>query len=325
VTAEIRVLSTGGTIASTDAAEGATPTLSGDDLVAGADLPPDPEVSVEQVSQVPGFGMDTGIVADIGRRVRDATDVAGVVVTHGTDTMAESAYYLDAGLDPDTPVVFTGAQRRPDEVGADGPANLRTAVAAAAHPELRDAGGVHLAFNEEVHAARDVVKAHSSKLETFTSPGKGPVAVRTRRGFRFFREPGSRSTHVPGLESDATVATVTSGLGVGGGPVERLVDEVDGLVVAGTGLGNVTPGLADAVDRALDDGLPVVVASRCHAGGVDGVYGTAGGGKRLAERGVLPADDLPPWKARLKLLLALEAADEPADIAEFFTDCDAAA
>ncbi len=324
MTAEIRVLSTGGTIASTDAAEGATPTLSGDDLVAAADLPSDPEVSVEQVSQVPGFGVDTGIVADIGRRVREAADVAGVVVTHGTDTMAESAYYLDAGLDPDTPVVFTGAQRRPDEVGADGPANLRTAVAAAAYPELRDAGGVHLAFNQELHAARDVVKAHSSKLETFTSPGKGPVAVRTRRGFRVHREPGSRSTHVPGLDSDAAVATVTSGLGVGGGPVERLLDEVDGLVVAGTGLGNVTPGLADAVDRALDDGLPVVIASRCHAGGVDGVYGTAGGGKWLAERGVLPADDLPPWKARLKLLLALEAADEPAGVAEFFTDRDAA-
>ena len=324
MTDKVRVLSTGGTIASTDAAEGATPTLSGDDLVAAADLPSDSEVSVEQVSQVPGFGVDTGIVADIGRRVRDAADVAGFVVTHGTDTMAESAYYLDAGLDPDTPVVFTGAQRRPDEVGADGPANLRTAVAAATHPELRDAGGVHLAFNEELHAARDVVKAHSSKLETFTSPGKGPVAVRTRRGFRFFREPGSRSTHVPGLDSDATVVTVTSGLGVGGGPVERLVDEVDGLVVAGTGLGNVTPGLADAVDRALDDGLPVVIASRCHAGGVDGVYGTTGGGKRLAERGVLPADDLPPWKARLKLLLALEAADEPAGVAEFFTGRDAA-
>ena len=324
MTAEIRVLSTGGTIASTDAAEGATPTLSGDDLVATADLPPAPEVSVEQVSQVPGFGMDTGIVADIGRRVRDAADVAGFVVTHGTDTMAESAYYLDAGLDPDTPVVFTGAQRRPDEVGADGPANLRTAVAAARTPELRAAGGVHLAFNEELHAARDVVKAHSSKLETFTSPGKGPVAVRTRRGFRFPREPGSRSTHVPGLDSDATVATVTSGLGVGGESVRRTLDGVDGLVVAGTGLGNVTPGLADAVDRALDDGRPVVIASRCHAGGVGAVYGTPGGGKRLAERGVLPADDLPPWKARLKLLLALGAADEPAGVAEFFPDPDVA-
>ena len=167
-------------------------------------------------------------------------------------------------------------------------------------------------------------KAHSHRLETFTSPGKGPVAVRTRRGFRFFREPGSRSTHIPGLDSDATVVTATSGLGVGGDPVERLLDGADGLVVAGTGLGKVTPGLADAVDRALDDGLPVVIASRCHAGGVGGVYGTAGGGKRLAERGVLPAGDLPPWKARLKLHLALDAAADPAGVAAFFPDPDAA-
>ena len=319
-TPEIQVLSTGGTIASTDAADGATPTRTGDELVASADLPTDVEVSVEQVSQVPGFGMETGIVDDIARRVSDVgtDDVDGFVVTHGTDTMAESAYYLDAGLDPDAPVVFTGAQRRPDEVSADGPANLRTAVAAATHPEVRAAGGSYLAFNEELHAARDVVKSHSHKLETFESPGKGPVAVRTREGFRFHREPGSRSTHVPGLGSDATVATVTSGLSVGGGPVRQVLDEVDGLVVAGTGLGNVTPGVADAIDEGLEHDIPVVVASRCHAGGVNGVYGTAGGGKQLFEKGVLPADDLPVWKARLKLLLALEAADRSADVSDFF-------
>jgi L-asparaginase len=317
-TPTIRVLSTGGTIASTDAADGAKPTRTGDELIESADLAADFDLSVEQVSQVPGFGMDTGIVDEIARRVRDAGTVDGFVITHGTDTMAESAYYLDAGLDPDTPVVFTGAQRRPDEVSADGPANLRTAVAAATHPDIREAGGASLAFNEELHAARDVVKSNSHKLETFTSPGKGPIAVRTREGFRFHREPGSRSTHVPGLGSDATVATVTSGLGVGGGPVRQLLDEVDGLVVGGTGLGNVTPEVADGIDRALDRDIPVVVASRCHAGGVNGVYGTAGGGKQLFETGVLPADDLPPWKARVKLVLALDAADRPADVSEFF-------
>jgi L-asparaginase len=232
--------------------------------------------------------------------------------------MAESAYYLDAGLGPDAPVVFTGAQRRPDEVSADGPANLRTAVAAALHSDVRDAGGVYLAFNQELHAARDVVKSHSHKLETFQSPGKGPVAVRNRAGFQFHRDPGSRSTHVPGLDSDATVATVTSGLGVGGGPVRRVLDGVDGVVVAGTGLGNVTGGLADGIDEALDRDIPVAMVSRCHAGGVNGVYGTAGGATQLFERGVIPAGDLPPWKARLKLMLALAAADRPAGVAEYF-------
>ena len=317
-TPRVRVLSTGGTIASTDAAGGATPTRAGDELVKSAALPVDVDVSVEQISQVPGFGMDTGIVDDIAESVRDAGAETGVVVTHGTDTMAESAYYLDAGLDPDVPVVFTGAQRRPDEVSADGPANLQTAVAAALHADVRDAGGVYLAFNQELHAARDVVKSHSHKLETFQSPGKGPVAVRNRTGFRFHRDPGSRSTHVPGLGSEATVVTVTSGLGVGGGPVRRVLDEVDGLVVAGTGLGNVTGALAGAIDEALDQGIPVVMASRCHAGGVNGVYGTSGGAKQLFERGVLPGGDLPPWKARVKLLLALAAADRPAGVSEYF-------
>jgi L-asparaginase len=111
---------------------------------------------------------------------------------------------------------------------------------------------------------------------------------------------------------------VTSGLGVGGGPVRPILDEVDGLVVAGTGLGNVTTELAELIDEALDRGVPVAIASRCHAGGVNGVYGTAGGGRQLSEKGVLPADDLAPWKARLKLVLALEAADRPVGVSEYF-------
>lgn len=113
------------------------------------------------------------------------------------------------------------------------------------------------------------------------------------------------------------MATVTSGLGVGGEPVRRLLDGVDGLVVGGAGLRNVTQGVADAIDRALEREIPVVVASECHAGRVNGVYGTSDGGKRLFESGVLPADDLPPWNARVKLLLALGAVDESAGVSEY--------
>jgi len=318
----LHVLSTGGTIASTAGEDGATPTVSGNELLDSVpDLGTEADLTVEEVTQVPSFAINIDAFTVVIQRIREegSERVDGVVVTHGTDTMAEAAYYLDVALAADVPVVLTGAQRRPDELSADGPANLRAAVSAAAHPDLRKASGVYVAFNEELHAARDVVKSHTHKLETFSSPGKGPIAVFERGGIRFHREPGSRSTHIPALEPETTVEMIQSGLGVRGAQVERALDAgVDGLVVAGTGLGNVTPGMAGALDRAVNQGVPVVLTSRCHAGAVGGVYGTVGGGKRLLENGLIPADDLPSWKARLKLMLALEAVDQPADVRKYF-------
>lgn len=207
----VHVIATGGTIASTEREGGAAPTLDGDALV---DTVPGlaGEVTVESVAAKPGFDMDPETVADVGDRARAiADDVAGVVVTHGTDTMEESAYYLDLTL-PGVPVVFTGAQRRPDEVSADGPANLRTAVRAAAHERVSD--GVYLAFNDELHAAREVTKAHTAALETFTSPESGPVARFTRSGVRWHREPRSETPALPEERTDATVPVVLSGFGV---------------------------------------------------------------------------------------------------------------
>jgi L-asparaginase len=233
--------------------------------------------------------------------------------------MEESAYYLDLTLDVDVPIVFTGAQRRSDEVGFDGYANLLGAVRAGTYERFRAAGGVYLAFDDEIHAARDVTKTHTSRLGTFRSPGKGPVASVTREGLRFVREPGSRSASLPALETDAEVAMVETGLGVGAGQLERALDAgVDGIVVEGTGLGNVTAPLGNAVRDAIDSGVPVVVASRCLAGNVAAVYGTEGGGHTLREHGAISAGDLPAHKARLKLMLALAAADDSRGVREFF-------
>jgi L-asparaginase len=227
--------------------------------------------------------------------------------------MEESAYYLDLTLAA-VPVVFTGAQRRPDEPSADGPANLLTAVRAAAHDRLTE--GSFLAFDDELHAARDVTKAHTAALETFTSPNRGPVARFSRGDVHWYREPRSESASMPVERTDATVPIVHSGSGVGASGFERAVESgADGVVVAATGLGNVTSALGDAI---ADARLPVVVASRCHAGPTEPVYGTPGGGQSLADAGCLFAGDLPPWKARLKLALALSAAGAPGEAGEFF-------
>lgn len=316
----VHVISTGGTIASTAGEGGAAPSLSGDELVEAApDVGEYADVTVEEVARSPGFDVDLETMAAVRERAAAvAEEAAGVVVTHGTDTLEETAAFLDLTLSG-VPAVVTGAQRRPDEPGADGPANLLAAVRAAAHPRIE--GGAYVAFNDELHAGRDVTKAHTHRLDTFRSPTAGPVAALQRDAVRFYREPGRRSVHVPEAGVGADVEVVVSGAGVGDRQVHSAVEAgVDGLVLAGTGLGNTTADLGDAVGEAVDAGVPVVVTSRCHAGATGAVYGTPGGGVTLAEHGAIAGDDRQPWNARIKTVLALGHADDPEGVRSVWTD-----
>ena len=339
----VHVVATGGTIASTADEDGATPSLSGEDLVdAVPELGAEASLSVESVSQTPGFDMDFETMVAVGERARaaveDGTDA--IVVTHGTDTLAETAYFLDLTLSLPVPVVVTGAQRRLDEPSSDAPANVLAAVRAATHRRVDE--GAFVAFDDELHAARDVRKVHTHKLAAFASPNDGPVATLTRDGIlpsrarqgssraersdgvRFHREPRSESVHVPAASTDARVELVVSAAGVDGAQVERAVDAgADGIVVAGTGLGNTTGELGEAIANAVESGVPVVLTSRCAAGSTGAVYGTPGGGKTLQDAGAIPGGDLAPWKARVKLALALGTVDEEegADtVREFFAE-----
>lgn len=306
----VAVLATGGTIASTGGAGEATPTEDADALLeAVPELGEVADVESEEVARVPSFELRFETVFDLAERAREvASEVDGVVVTHGTDTMEESAYHLDLALELDIPVVFTGAQRRPDEVSADGPANLVTSFRAAAHDEIRS--GVYIAFNEELHAARDVTKAHTRKLETFESPDKGPIAQFTRDDVRLYREPGSYSESIDALRTDKTVSIISSGQGMSDRQLRFAIEKGDdGIVLNGFGLGNTSETLSHAVRDAIDGGIPVVVTSRSHAGPLSAIYGN-GGGETLRSHGAMSGDDLPAHKARIKLLLALEAHDD---------------
>jgi L-asparaginase len=323
MTPRVRVLSTGGTIASTrDGPDGATPVRSGEALVETVpELDANADVTVEEVAQSPSFGLDFATLFDL----RDAIDSAaadgtdGVVVTHGTDTMEESAYFVDLITEEEVPVVFTGAQRRPDQLSADGPANLLAAVRVASHDRTIEAGGTYVVFDDEIHAARDVTKAHTRGLGAFQSPEKGPVAAIEADEIRFFREPGTETGTYPAEPPLPTVRIVTSGLGVGPAGVDAaLADDVDGIVLEGTGLGNTTAGIGEAVAEAIDGGTPVVVTSRCHAGAVRPVYGTPGGGAALADYGAIFAGDLTTHKTRIKLAVVLATGKSPAAVVDAF-------
>jgi L-asparaginase len=317
------VVSTGGTIASTSSDEGATPTKEGHELIdAVPELEEYSTIDVEQIAQVPSFEMDRETLETIGHRVKeiDADDsVDAIIITHGTDTMEETAYYLDVALQPETPVFLTGAQRRPDEVSPDGPSNLLTSFQAAAAFNNRMGEGVFIAFNEEIHAAQSVTKTHTSKLETFTSVDTGPVATMTHSGITIHREPQSETDHIPTCSVDSAVYTIASGIGVTGDLIDSAVEhDADGFVINGTGLGNVTRGLGNRIKKCTGEGIPVIVASRCLEGQTAPVYGSVGGGEKLREYGALFADDLSTQKARIKLMLALNACEDREEIQQFF-------
>lgn len=309
---DVLILSTGGTIASTAGEEGARPTEAAEDLVAAVPGLRN-RIVLKQLAQRPSPDMDFELLNDL--RERAAAHDAGVIVTHGTDTMAESAFYLDLVHDWEQPVVLTGAQRRPDQPGADGPANTLAAVTVAEEPAVRSAGGVYICLNGEVHAARDAVKAHTWRPDTFESPGKGPVAAVAPDGLERYRELGSYSTTLPDAEApDGDVPIITTGIEVERRQIDRAVEAgADGIVLQTTGLGNAPKPVAESVSDAIDAGVPVVVTSRCHAGRVAAVYG-GGGGYALQQHGAVLAGDLPAQKARIKLLLALSAAAPVPDV-----------
>lgn len=327
------VVACGGTIASEPDADGAVPAKDGSDLIDAVPGVTDyATVSTREACTQPGFDVRWrdlfAVVAAMQAAVTEGAD--GIVVTHGTDTLTHTAYALDLLTDLPVPVVVTGAQRRLDEPSSDVPANLTLAVRTAA--DDRFSPGVHVAFDDEIHAGRDAVKTHSNALSTMGSPASAPVATTTRSAMRLLREPRRGVAREPLCAPDGpldasapeaaaamvpAVPVIHSGTGVSGAGIERAVAaDVGGIVLEGTGLGNVTGAIGDAVAEAVPR-VPVVVAGR-PAGPTEPVYGTRGGAVTLADHGVVFAGDLPAAKARVGLALGLAAAVPRASLSELF-------
>jgi L-asparaginase len=305
------VVSTGGTIAMRpDPATGKlVPAVSGEELVDMLGWPDAPPLELDDFASVPSFDMHGDLVVELADRVREhcrREAVAGVVVTHGTDTMEESVYVVDRLLDSDAAVVFTGAQRAADEPDTDGPRNLRDAIRVALAPEARGHGAL-VAFAGELHAAREARKVHTSALRAFGSPGYGPVGHVDGERVGIRRRP-DRS---PPMPRPAEPLPPVDLIRLHAGSDDRFVrasleSGSRALVLEGTGRGNASEQVIPGVEAAVREGVPVVVCSRCVAGRVEPVYGR-GGGKDLAEAGALFAGDLAGPKARVLLQLALAA------------------
>lgn len=246
-------------------------------------------------------------------------EVTGVVVTHGTDTLEETAYLVARSLPPTEPIVFTGAMRTVSDLGWDGPANLLEAVRVAASREMRGYGPM-VVISGQIFAALDATKTNTHLLDAFESPGLGPLGVLDEGELIMHRglPPSPPIIQPPELATPVDVIFVAAGCD------ERLLDAsrevARAVVIAAMGRGNVPPAMVPAIERWISDGKPVVLTSRTQGGRVGHTYGYVGGGRRLEEMGVIFGGSRRAQQARLDLMLALGAGMDMAAVRMVFRE-----
>jgi len=318
----VHVLFTGGTISMRiDPRTGAAvPALSGEEIVSRVPgLKKDAALVLENYARLPGPHVTPAWMWRLRGRVAQLVadpKVDGVVITHGTDTLEETAYLLDLTLDTVKPVVLCGAMRTISDPGWDGPANLRSAVRAAAHAEA-GGRGVMVAVGEEIHAAAEASKWHTQNLSAFRS-SRGAIGSLDRGQIVFFRPP----QRGPVLRARRLVADVdlhVMAVGVGNALLRAsLARGARGLVIEATGCGNVPPAALPGIRSAITKRIPVVLVSRCAEGRVTPAYGYKGGGQQLQKMGLLFGGDLSGPKARIRLMAVLGVTSEPGQVRRLF-------
>jgi L-asparaginase len=305
---KICLITTGGTIASKMEPESGhvTASLAGPELRAMLRDPiGDIDVTIDEFCKVGSYAMDLSLsfslAQHIARRLQGGFD--GVVVTHGTDTMEESAFMADLVVDPSRPVVFTGAQHAADEPNPDGPQNLLDSLRLAASDAACGLGAM-ICFDHEFHAARDVTKSHTSRTDTFLSAEHGKLGDVDGDRIVVHRKPMLRHTYkANGVVTD--IELIKLAIGASDRYVRYAAENgARAIVLEGFGRGNATPAVAAAAAALVKRGIPIVMTSRCQRGRVKPIYGN-GGGKTLAEGGVIFAGDLSGQKARILLSVLL--------------------
>ena len=305
----IVILTTGGTIAMRhdEDAGGAVPALSGVDLQSSIGSIPH-ELTTESVCNLPSAHFTLSTLWEIQNRaaaLADMPDVNGIVVTHGTDVLEETALLLDLTVDSDKPLVLTGAMRTASDAGYEGFANLAGAVQVAASAAARGQGTL-VVLNDTVHAARYVTKTHTQALDTFRSPGWGPLGRIDADGLRLVWRVRRRTIQASRLEDRVVLLK----LGVGAeADLFRQALQMDarGVVIEALGGGRVPPWWLDTIGSAVQEGATVVVTSRCGEGRVGDRYGYPGAQRDLRRLGCLPGGCLNGQKARMALMIALGA------------------
>jgi L-asparaginase len=322
----VAVLSTGGTIAGKhDPGRGGyVPAFSGEDLInAVPEVRKIAQIQIEQISNISSSDMTPDIWIRLASRIDNLLarpNITGVVVTHGTNTLEETAYFLDLTVGSAKPVILVGAQRPASDADADGPRNLLDAIRVAIAPDAIQKGSM-VVMNGSINAARDVTKTHASQVEAFRSLEFGQLGLVDRAGVRFYRAPVRRQ--IVGVGEGAKlprVEIIMNYAGADGLLVREALRSgaVQGLVVAGFGLGGVPSLVFDAIKEARDKGVPVVVSTRVPTGRVFPFAATKGSPRSLKQIGCVLGDNLSPQKARVLLMLAITKTRDTEALQKYF-------
>ncbi|UVJ24951.1 asparaginase [Staphylococcus aureus] len=268
---------------------------------------PSPHMTIQHVKQLKDI-----ILEAISNKYYD-----GFVITHGTDTLEETAFLLDLILGIEQPVVITGAMRSSNEIGSDGLYNYISAIRVASDDKARHKG-VMVVFNDEIHTARNVTKTHTSNTNTFQSPNHGPLGVLTKDRVQFHHMP-YRQQALENVNDKLNVPLVKAYMGMPGDIFSFYSREgIDGMVIEALGQGNIPPSALEGIQQLVSLNIPIVLVSRSFNGIVSPTYAYDGGGYQLAQQGFIFSNGLNGPKARLKLLVALSNNLDKAEIKSYF-------
>lgn len=268
---------------------------------------PSPHMTIQHVKQLKDV-----ILEAVTNKYYD-----GFVITHGTDTLEETAFLLDLILGIEQPVVITGAMRSSNEIGSDGLYNYISAIRVASDEKARHKG-VMVVFNDEIHTARNVTKTHTSNTNTFQSPNHGPLGVLTKDRVQFHHMP-YRQQALENVNEKLNVPLVKAYMGMPGDIFSFYSREgIDGMVIEALGQGNIPPSALEGIQQLVSLNIPIVLVSRSFNGIVSPTYAYDGGGYQLAQQGFIFSNGLNGPKARLKLLVALSNNLDKAEIKAYF-------
>jgi len=312
---KVVLLTTGGTIASKpnkDSGKLASGALTGEELAAMCNLPNDIEVIVDSVFQKASIHITFEDLVFLKNKIEDYfkdEEVSGVVVTHGTDTMEETAYFLDLTVSDYRPVVVTGSQRSPEDLGSDVYINLRHAIYSACSSDLHDAGTV-VVFNERIFAARYVKKEHASNIQGFNAFGFGYLGIIDNDRVHVFQKPIKRESY----EINSTIPQVEiikCYIGADGKFIKAAREAgVGGIILEGVGRGQVAPKMMEEIEKAIKDGIKLVITTSAEEGAVYTTYDYEGSAFDLYKKGVILGSDNDSKKARIKLAVVMASGIE---------------
>lgn len=309
MTKKILILHTGGTISMSEDATGKIKPNAQNPL---AELPLDSQGQIqlvtEEIFNLPSPHITPAHMLRLSQRLRQAAAEGfdGAVVTHGTDTLEETALFLDLTLTSTMPVVVTGAMRSSNEIGSDGLYNFRTAIMVAS-ANASVGKGVVVVMNDEIHSARYVTKTHTTNVATFRTPTFGPVGI-VSEGHVNYMQTINPQPHLPIEKVITEVYLIKAYAGMTGTLFQALNQPTTrGIVIEALGAGNLPPQTLAALQALVHQNIPLVLVSRCFNGIAEPVYDYQGGGVNLAQMGIIFCRGLNGPKARIKLLVGLSA------------------